>query len=329
MKLMVFSIIVPVRNAEKTLERCVSSIAGQGKMEMEIILIENGSEDTSYLECMRLKSRYETDRCTILCVQAQNQGISSARNIGLDMATGDIICFCDADDYLEDDVFRFIERLFLETNADLIITGYLVHSPDSVISRSLPEERYIAQAELMGRILNDSRVFGSVWNKYYKREMIQNYRFEETLTLCEDTHFNLSVLSRKTDAVAFYTKQCTYHYICNEQSQSHSNDSHNWRSSFRGDKLKYIEACYQILNDCQLPEKTIREVQYAIAGHAIHFLHNFGNEMEPEIREYLKRELRKNLLPFMMVMREYHRGFNIKRLIWGLKWLLIPERKCC
>lgn len=95
---MKYSIIVPVHNAESTITRCVESVVSQN-VDLQVILIENGSSDRSANECEILSQKYN-------CVeyyQSKLSGVSYARNIGLDKAEGDIIGFCDADDYYEPD----------------------------------------------------------------------------------------------------------------------------------------------------------------------------------------------------------------------------------
>ena len=315
---MKFSVIIPVHNAEATLERSVQSVARQENCEKEIILIENASDDNSYQECLRLQAEYPS----IVLQRTDRKGISHARNLGLQQAKGDIICFCDSDDYYQDHVLEQIEKLFVSTGADLITTGFMYGDDKNEQYKKMPEDRYMSAGEMIGRVFNDGRVFGSVWNKFYKKEIINHCRFCEDLSLCEDTHFNIQVLTNTPDAKCFCTQLCTYYYSYNESSAAHSNDYWNWQKSFDGDKLKYIIANYRVLNDCKLPRRIRREIGYSTVGHAIYYLHTYGHEIEREKKRALLREIRSNLFSFIIIMNKYHRRFNLTRLGWIIKELV-------
>ena len=104
----IVSIIVPVYNAEKTLERCVRSLMAQTLRSIEIILVNDGSRDQSLAICQRLAQ--EDGR--IRLIDKPNGGVSSARNAGLDVARGDYVMFCDSDDWVEPDWCESMVSLF-------------------------------------------------------------------------------------------------------------------------------------------------------------------------------------------------------------------------
>ena len=94
-----FSVIVPVYNAAKTVERCVDSLYKSGGENLQIILIEDSSKDHSWEVCQRLAAKYET---VTALHNEHNSGVSHARNKGLNAATGEYLLFCDSDDYWEE-----------------------------------------------------------------------------------------------------------------------------------------------------------------------------------------------------------------------------------
>ena len=159
------SVIVPVHNAENTIEKCVESILNQRNCFIELILVENASDDNSYQICLTLAQR----KNNIVLIRTPVKGASYARNLGLMASTGDVIAFCDADDEYEPNVMENVLATFYETNADLIVTAYCVKEPGKCFMKTLGEDRFISYVELAGRILNDARVHGSVWNKFYKK----------------------------------------------------------------------------------------------------------------------------------------------------------------
>ena len=115
---MKYSIIVPVYNAEKTLERCVESIVKQSFTDYEIILVNDGSKDNSKSICAKLSDEYSN----VVLVDKKNGGASSARNAGIDIASGKYILFVDSDDYLNDDFFEVIDSI--EKDFDLAVFTY-------------------------------------------------------------------------------------------------------------------------------------------------------------------------------------------------------------
>ena len=110
------SVIVPVYNAEKTLRRCVDSLLSQDFPDAEIILINDGSTDASDELCRG----YQAADARIVYRKKENGGVSSARNAGLDLATGTYITFVDSDDYVEPDYFQTILELIEQSNPDWI-----------------------------------------------------------------------------------------------------------------------------------------------------------------------------------------------------------------
>ena len=110
------SVIVPVYNAEKYIARCVESILGQTHHNIELILVNDGSKDKSYSLC----SDYAKKDSRIKLLDKPNGGAASARNMGLDYATGDFIGFCDADDYLDLNMFEVMLKVLIENNLDTL-----------------------------------------------------------------------------------------------------------------------------------------------------------------------------------------------------------------
>ncbi len=111
------SIIVPIYNAEKTLARCLTSIINQTYKKIELILVNDGSTDSSRTICDKYR-----DNQSVVVIDKINGGVSSARNVGLDCATGEYILFVDSDDYLEKNMLEMI--LPNLKGADIVFSGY-------------------------------------------------------------------------------------------------------------------------------------------------------------------------------------------------------------
>ena len=113
------SIIVPIYNAEKYIDRCVSSIVNQTFRDLEIILVNDGSVDNSLSIC----KLWENRDVRVRLFSQDNTGVSSARNLGIKNATGDLLMFLDSDDYMLPDMCDVMYNTLKEKNADLVICG--------------------------------------------------------------------------------------------------------------------------------------------------------------------------------------------------------------
>ena len=114
------SVIVPVYNVEKFLDKCISSIVNQTYKNLEIILIDDGSTDESVQICDKWQEKDNRVRLT----HKENTGVSDTRNIGLEKTTGEYICFVDSDDYIEPDYIENLYKSLTENNADIASITY-------------------------------------------------------------------------------------------------------------------------------------------------------------------------------------------------------------
>ena len=195
---MKISIIVPVYNAEKTIEYCIDSIIAQKtKFEIELILVEDYSSDRSYEICSALEKKYTE----IKLYQTDGKGVSAARNTGLSHSTGDVIGFCDSDDIYEKDVFEKVRLFFEKKSIDVVIGGFYYSKKDSLNTvvqetHSHNRQRSVEGHLLYNMILNDERILGSVCNKFYRTESIRKFSFLTELEYCEDLVFNAELVEK-------------------------------------------------------------------------------------------------------------------------------------
>ena len=153
------SIIVPVYNAELYLDRCINSVLNQTYKEFELILIDDGSTDSSLSICYD----YASKDSRIVVLSKKNEGAGLARNEGLKIAKGDYIGFVDSDDYISPDMYREMYRKAIENDADIVQCGYLkVDEKDNIIAKSNYQNKIITQDELS-------------FKEYCKRNNIDNY----------------------------------------------------------------------------------------------------------------------------------------------------------
>lgn len=311
------SIIVPVYNSEKLIARCINSIMEQHYPNCEILLVEDHSTDDSLKICQELSLKQRE----IILLRNLGKGVSAARNTGLAHASGDIIGFCDADDFFEPNAFRKVMRLFAsQPNLDLIVTGFYEISSDLQFRNafSLGKKTYCSSAELMPLVLNEFCVLGSVCNKFFKKRLINDIQFDINLDYCEDMHFVMNLLSKNPHCSCLILEETLYNYVMNQNSSTHNVD----QLFDANDRLKYITAVYAVCRDCNLSPPLRSEAGYTIVRLAIDTITRF--QPQGQKRVFLRREIQKYILDFCKNMFKYGKKANLKRLI-----ILIKEEIKC
>lgn len=204
-----FSVIVPVYNAEQTIEKCINSILVQSVEDFELILIDDGSADSSLLICQNYASR---DSRIILFSQS-NKGVSSARNKGIELSSGDYLVFVDSDDYVDPD---YLSAFMTNDPADLIVGGYIFEAMDGNSKKivSYPDETILIEKDYSA--LREPFVEGrlnTVWGKAFKRSLVfaGSVFFYDEINMGEDTLFVVKFL-KYTSEVSFISNS-KYHYL--------------------------------------------------------------------------------------------------------------------
>jgi len=192
MKKPLFSIVIPCYNVEKYLEGAIQSVLVQSFKDWEIILIDDGSKDST----ATIIESYAKIDSRIHSYFQMNKGVSEARNLGIKYASGKYVYFFDADDIIDNGLLTYLANLLFEESPDLIVFGYRkVDSNKKVIRRRTPKENRLYKGDkALGNLLlalEDNELFNPPWNKLYKLDIIiQNKISFSALTLGEDAVFN-------------------------------------------------------------------------------------------------------------------------------------------
>jgi len=200
------SVIVPVYKVEKYLRKCVDSILNQTYRNLEIILVDDGSPDG----CPAICDEYAAADGRVKVIHKPNGGVSSARNMGLDMAAGDYFGFVDSDDWIDPGMFESLLNALRRSSASIAACGYTYYT-DAQNVRQMPllwDNNSIDGENLVGSILYGATprkrvdIGPFVWNKLFKRELWENTRFDTSLVISEDLMALLQiVLKSETMAV--------------------------------------------------------------------------------------------------------------------------------
>lgn len=217
----IVSIIVPVYNVEKYLERSIGSLIDQSYRNIEIILIDDGSTDTSSIIC----DKYACKDRRIKVKHIQNAGVSNARNIALDMATGDYISFVDADDWLDN---HFIEESLDDMQkykTDILLGNFYFEYENGVSKQGLENLQTchmnnIEALQMMFVMLKQKKnIPWTVWGKLYHKRVIGECRFYDDFSMGEDAIWLWNVLKNAKNVI--YSPFCGYHYLQRDSSVMH------------------------------------------------------------------------------------------------------------
>lgn len=211
LRMPVISVIIPVYNSEKYLHQCVDSILAQTFTEFELLLIDDGSDDSSGKIC----DDYSIKDPRVRVFHKKNGGVSSARNLGIDNAQGKWITFVDSDDWVN---HSFLESISSSTD-DLIISAYISHWQDKQICRNVEECQSIGIKEIGCDIFTQT-CFSVPWGKGFKTSIIKTNQilFDVCMNSHEDTLFMYKYLSHI--ASLSFTSTGIYYYRIHENGLS-------------------------------------------------------------------------------------------------------------
>ncbi len=262
------SVIVPIYNVEKYLEKCINSLLSQTLEDIQIILVNDGSKDNSG----NIAKEYEqNNKDRVIYVEKENGGLSDARNYGLKYATGDFIAFLDSDDYIEKNAYEEMYNKAIEENADYVECDFIWEFPNKIrVDKQYP---YKNKKEMLSFV----RVVA--WNKLIKRQLIidNNLEFPKGLRY-EDVEFTYKLIPFVNKFT--YVDKPFIHYVQREGSIANVQNErtaeiftvldnviefykkNNIYEKYR-DELEYNYARYLLCSSlkrmCKIKDKTIRE----------------------------------------------------------------------
>lgn len=311
------SIIVPAYNVELYVETCIKSLIEQTYKNLEIIIIDDGSDDNSLNIC----KQYALKDTRIKLIRQKNSGVSVARNKGIDAANGDYIGFVDADDYCDKNMFKYLYESLIKYEADIAccrrneiknnkiidVTGYYYNEDEKVLTKLEMLNRYVQSMDLY------------IWNKLYKSNIVKNRKFPINIIFGEDFFTVFKWLSCAEKIV--YLKTPLYFRVNRNDSLTGSNENLQQKiscslhqlKSFKKylndyDKLiitnfnkRYMRSLYSLR--CQLESTDTNNIIYD----------NLKNEIEKEICKFsnYKNVLSKSKRLKLFLLINFKPGYKI------------------
>lgn len=241
------SVIVPVYNVEKYIRKCIYSICAQTYDNLEIILVDDGSKDNSGIIC----DQFADADNRIMVIHKTNGGVSSARNEGLKHVKGDYIAFCDADDWISDNMYEVLMNIAYKNNCDIVICSFGI---DEFVETTVnTEAKKISSEQTLKEIMTNPNCQGYLWNKLIKTSVIFDLKhtieFNTDIHVLEDQIFIMDCLDYANNI--YITNRKLYHYFQNQDSILHAKFNYKVLSSVAGREEFYIKV-KKFTNDKEL-----------------------------------------------------------------------------
>lgn len=223
------SIIIPVYNAEKYVANCIEAVLAQSVSEFELILIDDGSNDSTNAIC----EKYAEKDNRIRYYKYENAGVSVARNRGIEKAEGTYTVFADADDIICENQLEVLLSDVQEYNCDIVMAGfYEWRSAQCIIPRyGTGKKQYLQNDEVMYTFLADSIIHSTVWAKLFRTDLVKEVKFPVGIAIAEDLYFIYLIL-KKCSKVLIHDV-CLYKYKITENSAMASTISNKNFDAFK------------------------------------------------------------------------------------------------
>ena len=297
------SVIVPVYKVEAYLDECVESILHQTHSNLEVILVDDGSPDKSPQMC----EKWAVIDPRVIVVHKQNGGLSSARNAGLDICSGDYIAFVDSDDWIKPEMFQIMLNAAERESADICACSIIRCFPKREAIWGAKEYTVGNTEKMLDMLYSDEGFPVSAWNKLYKRKMWEGFRFPEG-KLCEDAFTTYLLLDRAERIVQI--TDALYCYRIRPESIMTTSFTHQkmdeeeaWRKNYEFVQKKY-------------PQLFRKAYSYYLQSVSI-LLHRIKKEQREQFRaeyDYLRRIILKNVF-FMMFQSSVSIKYRLRYLL--------------
>lgn len=283
----VLSVVIPVYNTGNCLRKCLDSVIRQTYKDIEIIIINDGSTDNSneiILEFQKKDPR-------IKVVNQENQGVSKARNLGIDISVGDLIAFVDSDDCLDYCMYEVLINNLDKTKADVsACTLMYEYKYGTILLQEKLNDPYKIQVFYDKEILESATrkkdsIAGLTPNKVYKKSAIGKHRFDEKIRMCEDSLFAWEVF--KDCHIACFCDIPMYHYYIRQNSSTRVADINIL--------LEAMEAYKKILiNENEIPRNALINLKMQYLGLNITAFHSISSNNDKKYYEKIVENINNN-----------------------------------
>ena len=236
------SILIPVYKAEKYISKCLQSVLSQTYQNLEIIIVDDASPDSSMDIAEKLIQQTVNTFDIKILHNEKNQGIATVRNILLDHAKGDFILFVDSDDYIERDAIQSLVDIATNTNCDIVRCGYFEAKGNNI--RTINQRPWSDKTDLLKQHIKAWDSIEAMWQLFIRRSLIENHRirFAEGINASED-HLMMIKLYFYANSIVNLEKPVYYYRKDNMQSVTHVNPKAFHDSMYKGmdNAIKFLK----------------------------------------------------------------------------------------
>lgn len=301
------SVIIPVYNVEEYMEKTIRSVQRQTYETLEILLIDDGSLDSSGLIC----DRFQKEDSRIRVVHKKNGGLSDARNVGIQESNGEYLMFVDGDDVVSEDIVMYLYQNILLNNASMSICNLLnFYSGDDIIFSTDGRIDSYSKEDIICKMWYQDEILMSACGKLYKRELFEELQFEKGL-LYEDVNI-MHELVWKCNRIT-YGRAFLYGYLHREESIT--------TKKFDERDMDILKICDKIM---RFSEDKSKEIQcaakaYYIVGNFRIYLNVTRNLKYLEVIETCERNI-------YLYCREVLKDNYIRKKLKGAIYLFLYAR---
>lgn len=233
------SVIIPVYNTEKYLSSCIDSIIGQSNVSLEIILVDDGSTDSSPTICDTYANKYEN----IKVFHIQNSGPAAARNKGMTVAQGEYVTFTDSDDKMEPLMLYKMISAGKKHNADIICCNYKeVDEQGHITDREYSNQTYnMNHEEALVHFYSKDKIYSQCWTKLFKRQLLIDYHIENDSTLRFDEDIIYNIRAFRYAKTTVIIDEPLYEYTLRGNSLAHGEYYIKHTDQYINDSIKRVQ----------------------------------------------------------------------------------------
>ena len=323
------SIIIPVYNAEKFLNKCLDSVVNQTYKNIEIICVNDGSKDDS----LKILREYQKKDSRIIIIDKKNEGVSEARNVGIRKSTGEYITFIDSDDWIELNTIEILYNALLKEDVDVVRGNYFTNSSYEKVENSgklyeLENKKVLTSDDdfiekVINKLLNGRLPCYTVLLLIKKEKLLKTNLFDKGIVYMEDTIF-YNKLMNEIESI-YFLQMPTYHYLINQESCTKSSEYYV-RNMYN--LLEVHKLIVKNINDDKFKEKEERtkiittQISNKIANYFF-LMYLSGDKSNEELKKIIDELINNEYLYKLFESVEY--GILSKHLVVSIK--LIMKKK--
>lgn len=252
------SVIIPVYNSEEFLSVCIESLLEQTYHHFELLLVDDGSNDRSGYIC----DEYKKKDARIRVFHKKNEGVSSARNVGLRHCQGEYVTFVDSDDYVKKYYLEQLYHNLYNYHVDISVCNSAFFYENKKLKESCRLESGVIQCDNQLNYCRYSFLYNT-WGKLFVKDLLKDIYFDTDLYMGEDSFFTAQIIKRSKKM--YYDSKALYIYRNNQSSLTHTKDIEKWNTvltawnriadlyesdsiSYWSIKLNYLKHCRQLVN---------------------------------------------------------------------------------